>query len=60
MHDCMPLLNFRSLVFEISKLKFTAHNNYLFVGLLKWANKHISKAGGVVGAIPESMGHHIL
>ena len=52
-----PLLNFRSLVFKLSKLKFITHN--LFNELLKWANKCIiNRTGGVVCATPEGMGHH--
>ena len=38
------------LVFELSKLKFRAHNS--FEGLIY--------ESGVVGVTPEGMGHHIL
>ena len=47
------------LVFELSKLKFKAHN--LFDGLLKGFNKmHSRWSRGVMGATPEGLGYHIL
>ena len=52
-------LTIGGLVFELSKLKFRARN--LDDGLLKGLIQYIiNEARGVVGATPESMGHHIL
>ena len=60
---CMHLQHSTSYIdclsFELSKLRFRGHN--IFDGFLNRLLKCIKdEAGGVMGATPEGMGHHIL